>query len=309
MRRLLLSLLLAVGCSSGDDATLSQCVPGASQACACTDGRTGAQSCNAGGTFDACVCTGSKTDASVDTGDLDASTDTAAPLCDEDLSSDFMCALPTKRATPTKDCTEDQLQAMVTACIADPISKTPASCSPWKAANGACATCVGAFAATYYAARVIPERNQCYWALMDDSCDKALNCSFDCQDNVCTTSDTTLGTGADGKTSAYRDCAVRARSNAVGSKPKGRCWDIASKAANDCLAATDVTPCILDELGNSTPDIPTLKGQVVEYLRGACRDGGDWSNRTSPTPKGADAGTSDAATSDSASSDAASDGG
>jgi hypothetical protein len=308
MRQLLLALFLVVGCSSSEDATLSQCVPGASQACACTDGKSGAQKCNAAGTFDACVCTG--TDASVDTGaDLDASTDTAPPLCDEDLGAGFECMLPDKRATPTSDCTEAQLQSMVTACITDSVSKTPATCSPWKAANPACAACVGAFAATYYAARVIPERNQCYWALMSDSCDKALQCSFDCQDEVCAGCDNTLGTGSDGKTSEYRECATRARSNATAKTPKGRCWDLASKQASDCLAATDVTPCIINELNNSTPDIPTLQQQVVEYLRGACRDNGDWSNRLSATPKGGDAGTGDGGATDSGSGDAASDGG
>ena len=282
MRSFLLSMIFVIGCSSdGDPPPAAGCIQGETRVCACSDGRSGAQTCNAAGTFDACVCT--TIDSGVDTA---APVDTAPVLCDQPLPTDFKCVAP-KKATPGKACSESQLQEMVNACIASPLSKTPATCAPWKAANVDCAACVVGFSVTYYPSRAVPSRNQCYWATFDDECDTALQCSFDCQAQSCDACDTSTGTSADGKTSAYSECQDRVRA----SKPVGACWELISKKANTCLAATPYDFCILSELNKETPDIPTLKPQVIEFYRGACRDGGDWTNRLSATPKGADAGT------------------
>ena len=291
---LALPIALLVSCSSNDDPARA-CVPGATQACVCTDGRNGAQTCNGGGGgFDACVCTA---DAGADTkpATVDTGVDTAVPLCDQALPSDFACTFAKRRPAGASVCTEAQLQELVKKCIGDPISKVPAGCSEWKAANAACVTCISAFSLESVTSRAIPDRNMCYWATFDDACDKALNCSFDCQAEVCVDCDDTSGSGPGGKGSEYSDCTSRSRVNATASKPKGLCWDVASKEAAACLDATDINHCIVKELYTPTGasgaiDIPTLQLQAVEFFRGACRDGGDWTNALSPVPKGADAG-------------------
>ncbi len=297
IRSLTLAAIVVVGACSNDEAAKA-CTPGATNSCTCTDGRTGSQTCNGdGGGFGACTCTG---DAGGDTKPvtpIDAG-DTSPPLCDLALSSDFSCAPAVNRPAPKTTCTETQLQDLVKACVGDDISKTPTGCSAWKAANPECASCTTAFSLTGFSSRAIPDRNMCYWAVFDDACDTALNCSFQCQAEVCAECSSESGSSPDGKTTEYSDCTARARSNATSARPKGKCWDIASKDAAACLDKVDVDVCYVDEYWNPTGaggkyDPVLMRQQIVEFYRGACRDGGDWTYRFSPT-KG-DAGVGDAA--------------
>jgi hypothetical protein len=305
IRSLALAVVMMVACSSSEDAATKACTPGETKACVCTDGKSGAQVCNPdGGGYAACVCT---SDAGTDTRPVADTAEAAPILCDLELPTDFACVPATNRPAPKTTCSEQQLQDLVKACVGDDISKTPSGCSAWKAANPECAQCTTAFSLTGYSSRAIPDRNMCYWVVFDDACDKALNCSFQCQSDVCGECSSEPNSSPDGKTTEYSDCAARARSNATSTRPKGKCWDIASKEAAACLDKVDVKVCYVDEYWTPTgaggkPDPVLMRQQIVEYYRGACRDGGDWTYRFSPNP-GGDAGVSDAA------SDAVSDGG
>jgi len=293
---LILSVVL-IGCSSDEGAPAKACVAGVTQTCVCPGDKTGAQVCNPDGAgFGACVC---PSDAGTDSRPPADAADTAPPLCDQELPVDFACVPATNRPAPKTTCTEQQLQDLVKACVGDDISKTPVGCSAWKAANAECAACTTAFSLTGYSSRAIPDRNMCYWAVFDDACDKALNCSFDCQGLVCDGCSTEPNSSPDGKTTEYSDCTARARSNATSSRPKGKCYDVASKEAAGCLDKVDVDPCYVDELWTPTgtggrPDPILIRQQIVEFYRGACRDGGDWTNRFTAGDAGVDATTSDA---------------
>jgi hypothetical protein len=104
------------------------------------------------------------------------------------------------------------------------------------------------------------------------------------------------------------------------SAPGGACYDLAGKAGNECLDKTEMARegCNVNEIYESSPNLDTLKQQVVRYLRGACRDNGNWTNSANPldggvSDTGSDVG-SDTAVTDSGSdtataTDAADDGG
>ena len=203
--------------------------------------------------------------------------ETGPELCDRAVAPDYDCELPYRRAKSTHDCSEAQIQAMVKACIAAPLTTTPPGCAAWKSENAACAACIVDFSSTTYGSRTVPSRDQCYWALFDDICDRAVQCSFDCQLESCAKCDDTGGTGADGVLSAYDDCLDRASSG----KPAGVCWAVASKEAAECFGLEDVSVCFVDEAFSAKPDITKVQTEIIEFYRGACRDGGDWSERKS----------------------------
>jgi len=223
----------------------------------------------------------------VDGGPKDTGFDAGPTYCDQDLPGDFACAAPTKIPTAGTVCTEAQLEAFVTKCIADPVTSIPPGCTDWKTANAACSACITGFAIDTVSSKNLPDRDKCYWTIFDDKCDKAVNCSFECQRAVCEACSTDPGTGLDGKRSEFQDCLTRAQFAGTASKPKGRCYDIASKEAKACFTTFDIVPCIVDELytpsgAGGKPDVTLLQNQIVQYLRGACRDGGSWAKYTMP---------------------------
>lgn len=221
-------------------------------------------------------------DTSVADTTMEASVDSAPMLCDHKVSSTFDCEPPKKIATPSSACSDAQLQAMADACIADPLTTSPSGCGKWMADNAACAACVTDFANPTYPSHTIPQTEQCYWALFDDVCDTTVQCYFDCVTEACAACAITAGSGMTATSTAWSDCADRTRSS------KGTCWMVAARDASDCFAMSDTTVCRVDELAQAKPDLAKLKTQIVQFYRGACRDGGDWTNRT--TTKG-DAGT------------------
>jgi hypothetical protein len=114
LRLLLLSFLL-VGCGSSTE--LSECVPGASQPCACTDGLAGAQTCDDDGTFGSCVCT--RTDGGITFVDAAAPDDAAPP---DDAATPQGDAIPFHDVPLIPDAQEDPDAAVPDAASPDAIS-------------------------------------------------------------------------------------------------------------------------------------------------------------------------------------------
>jgi len=242
------------------------------------------------------------TDVKVDSTPTDSAKDSATetttdalPLCDQDVPTTFACKAPTKTAGGTA-CSEAVLQDFLDKCVKADFT-VPSTCADWRIANAACNTCLLAWIIDPKIddTKVYPDSYKCYWSHFDDACGKAVNCSYDCQDAVCNACDTNPGTGADGSASEYDDCTGRA----IAASPKGKCYDMAAKDADACFSKTDVTICDNDEYyypsgSGGTADLTKLRKGVLEFYRGACRDGGDWTNATSAVG-GGDAGTTDAA--------------
>jgi hypothetical protein len=147
---------------------------------------------------------------------------------------------------------------------------------------------------------------------------------FQCDEAVCNNPanpcDMTAGSGADGKTSAFQDCVKQERARGGTIVPRGACYDVATMQAletcfpslsgpvtNFCIVGEEFTPT-----GTSGPDVTKLRFEAVEYMRGACRDNGNWTNAdqpcsTPPCETGTDAGPETGSDADAAPSDAPTD--
>ena len=262
-------------------------------------------SSDTGGTPAVVTETGTGGDSTADVVVVDTAKDTATGdtkpigdgslLCDQTLAKDFACKAPTKAAGGTA-CTEAMLQDYVDKCVKADFT-VPATCADWRTANAACNTCLGNWIIDPKVdpAKVYPDTYKCYWSVFDDKCGKSVNCSYDCQDAICNSCDTTAGSGADGKVSEYDDCTTRA----IAATPKGACYDVAAKDATACFADTtfDTKPCDDDEYyypsgTGGDANLEKLKDGVLIYFRGACRDNANWKNSSST---GGDAGPLDGA--------------
>jgi hypothetical protein len=214
----------------------------------------------------------------VDTGRPDtAKPDTGMPplSCEEEVPSDFACTAPTKVAGQTV-CTEAALQELAEKCLNADVT-VPAACAEWKAAHAACATCVGAWSWSAISGKIYPDDYLCYWAVMDDTCGKSVNCWFECNDTVCAECDREPDSTG---TSDSNRCYTAQES--AGSK----CWDVAGKAGTACFEKFDTSGCNVNEIYKSSPNLDEMKKQIVRLLRGACRDGGNWANAESPGDAG-----------------------
>jgi len=116
-------------------------------------------------------------------------------------------------------------------------------------------------------------------------CSGATNCYYDCNDWVCSECDDTPGSGKTGSmsSSAALECERDARSAGSSTKPKGACYDIAYKEFTTCQSDERFRYCFVRTLAD-----------LEFFLRGACRDGGNWSNVTVDKPT--DAGVTDTGT-------------
>jgi len=187
------------------------------------------------------------------------------PGCAINLPLDFACFVP---PTPTggKVCSEDVIQAFVKACF----SPMPTPDCGWlvKKDHYDCYSCLGNFgspAGTF-------QSGFCMLALAPSSiCGKAMLCENACIGEVCADCLFTPGSGKSPTTSERWDCASDARFEGSSTQPKGRCYDVAT--GDTVKAGCRTTP---PTAGCTDP---------VQFYRGACRDGGDWTNMTSPTPK------------------------
>lgn len=210
---------------------------------------------------------GSDTGTAVDTGraDTGTATETGGVSCESPLPSGFACAEPLK-GTPGTACSEAALADFVNKCL-NAEGTVPTECAAWKTANAACATCVASWSWADMPGQVYPDDYKCYWQVMDPTCAKASNCSYDCQAETC----------GDCDSSEAADCADSVTSAG------GKCYDVAAKKAEECFTTYDTAlgKCNVDEIYAATPDMPTMRAQVLRYYRGACRDNGVWTNSES----------------------------
>jgi len=253
------------------------------------------------------------TGAPVDGGSDTATTDTKMPAPDtkpQDTGSgtiackepvdDVVCLAPLKAAGQTA-CNDAMLMDLAEKCLGADI-KVPTACADWKAANAACASCVKAWSwsaeAGGPAGDIYPDDWKCYWSVFDAPCAKSVNCMFDCQYTACG--------NCESGSAERRNCFDSV------SKAGGECYDLAAKDGNACFETfkTPLEGCNVDEMYAAMPNVDTLKQQVVRFLRGACRDGGNWTNSANPldggvTDTGTDTATGDTSAADSATSDSA----
>jgi hypothetical protein len=223
------------------------------------------------------VATDTGVDAVVDTAKVPDTT--PPPSCESELSSNFECVAPIKVAGETT-CSEEALQGLIESCLAADIT-VPSECAAWKAANAACATCVRRWHWTAIPGEIYPDDYKCYWAIMDDTCAKNVNCMFDCQDEVCAECD--RARDSDGTSEIGRCYSANEQ---AGSK----CWDVAAQAGMACFQSHDTAGCNVNEIYKDTADLTTLKSQVLRFLRGACRDNGDWTRSEEAGDAGVDSG-------------------
>jgi hypothetical protein len=214
-------------------------------------------------------------------------------VCDHVLPSFFECTAPTatdKGGPPSKDCTEADLEDFVMSCIYADYKVGP-GCTSWKDAHPACNTCVGhwALSTAVIPGQIYPDRDKCYYQLLDPSCSTSFLCMSACDEAVCDGCDPAPGSGASGKASEWQECVNRERAEGGTGSPKGACYDLAAGAALKCLSsAADLTsPCVVNELFAPTgtgghPDVTLMRPEVLVFYRGACRDGGDWTKSSSP---------------------------
>ena len=243
--------------------------------------------------------------------------DTAPVICDKTpLDSTFKCAAPTavqKGGPPATSCTEDMLQEYATKCLTADL-KIGSTCGDFKAAHPECATCIANWSFdTLIPGKIYPDRDKCFYKVMDDTCGTAFNCMFACDTAVCGDCDNTAGTGADGVVSEQQDCVNRERKRGGTTVPKGACYDVAAGVALKCLSddAAIIDPCVISELFTPTGaggkiDLTSLQRESVIFMRGACRDNGNWTNSSStcttppcdagPTDAGSDSATTDTGT-------------
>lgn len=222
----------------------------------------------------------------------EGSVDDGGGLCDVPLAPGYACPAAPSRPTGSTACDEATLQDFALKCIHADTSSVPAECAGWKTANAACNTCIEAFAydPKVDSLLVYPDSLKCYWWVFSDTCRKTVNCSYDCQDQVCGTCDTAPGTSPDGSQPAYDDCTTRAIDKGP---PKGVCYDVAGKDADACFTSTDTHACETPEVNSATPDVTKMRNEIIVFYRGACRDGASWAHADSPSSTG-DAGPSDA---------------
>jgi hypothetical protein len=205
----------------------------------------------------------------IDTGKVDTGTATdtgSGPTCEYDVPSDFACGgTPAKTAGQTT-CTDAMLEELVQKCLAADLS-VPSACAEWKTANAACAACVGAWSWDDIPGKVYPDDYKCYWSTFDATCAKNVSCLFSCQYEVC----------QDCEGDEANDCYSNSESAG------GKCWDVAGKAADACFKSTDTTGCNVNEIYKDSPNLTTMREQILKFYRGACRDNANWKNATMPS--------------------------
>jgi hypothetical protein len=214
----------------------------------------------------------------------DGGDDSGGGGCATPLDSTYKCP-KTPTAAGAKVCNDDDLTTYVAACFG---SGTTATCDAWTAAHASCNTCVNAW---IYSDGFI-NTGACYVAIDPTAtdCANADSCSDDCVNNVVCSACVT-----DTETTACDNAATASG---------GACFTVANIAKlTTCQADAKFAACQI----NTDAD-------VLKFFRGACRDGGDWTNAGSTlgdagvSETGSDAAASDAAATDAAVSDAAASG-
>lgn len=217
------------------------------------------------------------TGGAVDTGTPDTFKPETAPYtCAQPLPTGFACEEPAGKAGKTV-CTDEAIDAIVTGCFSD--TSTSTTCSNARNKYKACDACT---LTDWLVEFIWADSANCIKAVAPtDPCAKSIQCNFDCMLAICSPDecDTTTGSGSKSTTSEFGDCISAAQTKGTSTKPKGACYDLATKDYSACATKEALSVCF-----------PRSDYDYVLFFRGACRDGGNWSNVTTDKPSG-DAGT------------------
>ncbi|MBI2389212.1 MAG: hypothetical protein HYV09_06310 [Deltaproteobacteria bacterium] len=217
------------------------------------------------------------TGGAVDTGATDTYKPETAPYtCAAPLPTGFACEEPAGKAGKTV-CTDEAIDAIVTGCFSDTATST--TCTNARAKYKACDACT---LTDWLVDFIWADSANCIKKVAPtDPCAKSIQCNFDCMLEICSTEecDTTPGSGKTTTSSEWGDCIQAAQAKGTSTKPRGACYDIATKDYSACASKDGLGVCF-----------PRSDYDYVLFFRGACRDGGDWSNVTTDKPSG-DAGT------------------
>ena len=230
----------------------------------------------------------------VDTGtpkDTGTKPDVTVLGCMQPLPTDFVCKAPGAKAGKTV-CTDAMIEEF-TNCFGSAGSTT--KCSAATKAYPECNTCIlkdwlynNSVDVASCIAKVLPT----------DKCATTVRCNVDCLGLVCPKDDcdTTPGSGSSATRSQADDCFRDAQFRGSTLKPKGACYDVATKDYADCAAKPELAYCFVTSITDLT-----------YFFRGACRDGGDWSKAdvTKPTDAGVDSAAADTTAADTAAADTA----
>lgn len=186
--------------------------------------------------------------------------DPVSSLCEAALPSTFACA-PSETKTGSTACTDAMLEELVSGCFGSTATST--KCSAAQTKYPACTTCAlntwlygGAFIDSGACIRKIDPASKCA---------TAWRCNVDCLDEVCGGCDPTTGSGAGGTGSEMNDCRKKAQFAGSTTASKGACYDVASKDSAACKEDCRFAYCF-----------PENNAGLINFYRGACRDGGDW---------------------------------
>lgn len=225
-------------------------------------------------------------------------------ICVADLPASFTCDAWSAPAGSTS-CSESDLEDYVATCIqADTTAAPSSACTAWKAAHGACTTCLEAW--SYDMNKIYPDDWLCDEAIVP-GCGKARNCEYSCLQDVCGDCDPSSPAPGDAGASGLSELGY---CNEMQSADGGKCWTVASKQAADCVMKPELAPCNITQYYSNTTDLTKLKSEVLRVLRGACRDNKDWTNSSSAggdagTDSGSDSGATDGGAADSGATDGA----
>ncbi len=193
--------------------------------------------------------------------DVGAVTDTGTPAsssCVKALPSSFECEAPDARKGK-RTCSEAMIQAFVPACFGS--AATSAKCTAVQKKYPGCESCI----LSDWLDEMRIDIAGCILAISPTStCARSMNCGYDCLDSICATCSTTAGSGRSGVSERY-DCLNDA------SRSTGACWGKGMKDYAACAGTAKFALCF-----------PATTAELVPFFRGACRDGGSWSNALSP---------------------------
>lgn len=191
--------------------------------------------------------------------DVGAVTDTGTSTsCVKALPSSFACEAPDARKGK-RTCSEAMIQAFVPACYGS--AATSAKCTVVQKKYPGCESCI----LNDWLDGTRIDIAGCILAISPTStCAGSMNCGYECLDHTCATCSTAAGSGRSGVSERY-DCLNDA------SRSTGTCWAKGMKDYAACAGTAKFALCF-----------PATTAELVPFFRGACRDGGSWSNALSP---------------------------
>jgi hypothetical protein len=228
--------------SRGDAAGDGAAAPDGTGADGSTDGDTPTSASDGGGGDDAFGDTSGGDDGGGDVGDDGGACALAS------VPTGFTCGAATRMGQHS--CTESDIEALDGPCFTMP---TTTACEAALTAHPGCASCLRA----WLTADGYLDVGACVTAIAPgDPCAKELGCLQSCREAVCASCSNAPGSGSGGD-SAQVDCGNEVLTGG------GACSAVPGVGvAGSCLSTAAFMKCV----------------DPVQFLRGACRDGGDFSH-------------------------------